>query len=141
MEREEIKEAIYQWIAGDMSRFASDIVFDIAGEVGIYARLDEWARENISESEIRKMVDEIMKDHRLRKEWEVVYKDCMKYTKDHKYCTRIASSTVVREYLSSEEVTKKLLDWVGRYLKEKILPLIAISVETKKKLISETKAL
>jgi len=141
MEREAIRKYIYIMAESDMSRFADDILRDIASEVSIPEKVGSWIKENISESVIRKMVDEIMKDAKLREKWMTEYKTCMKHLGWHEYCVDIASSSVVRDYLSSEEVLKKLLEWVGKYLKEKVPPLISIRVESEKELISETRAL
>ena len=140
VERSGIKEAIYKIIVNDMSRFASDIVFDIAGEVSIPGEVKKWVEENINVFEIEEIADEIMKDPKLREKWKKEYETCMVLVRSHKYCVSVASTSVVRDYFSSEEITKKLLDWVGRYLKEKVPPLIGIRVETEKELISETRA-
>lgn len=120
MERRGIKKAINEIIVSDVPRFALDLVRDITKEVSIPEKVESWARENISESEIEKIADEIMKDPKLREKWMDEYEMCMMLFRSHRYCVSVASSSVVRDYFSSEEGREKLLDWVKRYLKEKI---------------------
>jgi len=141
MERRAIRDSVFSILCVDLSRIASDIVFDVAGDVGLPNLVEDWVKENISESEIERMVEEIMKDPKLRRKWEAEYKTCMEIMKDHKYCTEFASTSVARKYFSSEKVTKKLLEWVRRYLKKEVPHSIDLRVEAEKEILSEIRPL